>query len=1046
MHMAVEARIDGEHRYVAALMADIVGSTEITEKIGAERGFLLVQDIMRMSWAVIEQFHGHAINLSGDGIFAIFGAPVAVEKASFNACRAAVAICERMKAEGDNHMRQYGVRPQIRIGIAGGEVLVVGKDLRGEIRPTASGSAVNLASRLQNHAPAGGIVCSAQVAADVEGLAIFENLGEHQIKGYVAVQELHRLLRLAGSDPDLPHPPLRRNARFVGRESEFDTVRRWARDRGGPAVCLIEGEAGIGKTRLIDEVLLSLGPGRIALPGNCTADSATRPLFALSEILKAHANWQPGQPRAALQAELAGLAGADDAQIGPLVDVVGGFAAAEAESGRDIALDVRREMIRCIAALAVRADRIIVIEDWHWVDPLTAGVMKQLLEESAAGTHFLITSRPLAGADLVSADIVMCLPLQPLTRDSIALIATSMLDELRIASGLVDLVTKKSEGNPFFATEILRHLAGREHSDLSAAKIGTIQNLVFVRFDRLDAETKETLRLAATIGRSFPFAVLQAAGRSTGANAGALLERAAGLVQPVARDPENSGQFSHVLLRDTIYGSIPSSHRAALHLQVAEAIEKLEKDRLPAVAETLADHYERAGRPREAVAHLHTAAQNAFRIYSLETCDEQLARAFAMIDAAPDAVPGPLVGALLELWARCLDEAGNYAKLIARLQRWMPVLEKYPVDSHFVKCLALKAKAHCHGASFARSLEIADTAIKHAEALGDVQAIAFAKVISMRVLTDSGLRGQEAVDPLFKETRAVAESGADLQLTHLRLYHQVSSLRARGQYRAAKALNDELYALAKTTGDSHMMVIASWSRGLLSLLHNDIADTLPAAEESLKYSIPGTTHWRVAITLQLSAKLRAGQEVPLAAFQAIIDKSNALGDITLRNTNLFNAVLWQFLHGHIRRGWRGLRQLEQFFHNTGSDEGRKLLPILRAEILLNLAGLLPSGRPRPKLALGDMLQVIVLRLRARAEAESLLRGVIDRRDSPEGFFQARANAGLAVLARARREMRAADELFDKSIAIYEAENLLANAERVRRLRGEPIDLARSAAN
>jgi class 3 adenylate cyclase/tetratricopeptide (TPR) repeat protein len=1034
--MEAEKRIDGELRYVAALMADIADSTEITERLGAERSFLLLQEIMSLSWAQIQRMHGHPLNFTGDGMFAVFGAPVAVEQASLIACRAAVAIGDLLERESGRFRQTYGVTPRMRIGIASGEVLVTGLELGGATSISVNGSAVNLASRLQNLAAVGRIACSSQVVTDVGARATFAGLGAHKLKGFVEPQLAHELVALKDELPGSSVALVRVPTLYVGRETELALIGRWIEAGSDTSCLIIEGEAGIGKSRLLTEAIRQIGDVRRPLTGGCTTETVRRPLFPLIEILRQSIGWHPGVHPTATGTAIAAILPDRQASIELLTDLVAGRESRHEDAGDDEALVMREQLMKCIQVLGTRHDLLLTVEDAHWIDPLSAGILGSLIESGIPHFRILMTRRTAPLKDWLNASQIVTLRLGPLSRDDIAKIALDRTHAKGSAdAAFVDLVVDKSEGNPFFATEMLQHFDGQHSGFLKASSIGTIQNLVFARFDPLDGATKEVLRIAASIGRSFPIALLRRVAALSPAEMAAVFDRAQGLIEVRVVDGEDIGQFSHVLWRETIHGSITTTRKCAIHRLIGETMELMEHGNLSPVAETLVYHFELGDLPRKAVLYLGIAARNAHRFYALETCAAQLERAFVLIAQSPGIVEEQDFGPMLKLLVTCYDQLGSFAKLEDALTAHLPRLQRSPNNPLYPECLSMLAVAHCHKGDFRRSLELVNTAIRTAELAGQARAVATAKVVKIRIASDSGLEPLEAVQKLFDETKEVADSLVDMHLTYTRLYYFVFMHQSKGLYAGASKWTRALENLALTTRNRHALVVANWTRGVRYVLSEDMPNALAHFAESRRLAVPGTGHWIVADLGCSVARMHSGEQVPREVFTSVISRCEHFHDLTLRNAALFNLAIWHFYRGKIREGWAQLQLADWKFQETGTAETKLHARFLRAQVLLNIAGLGARSGPTPKLALGDIVKASTLRLSARRQAHRIYANVLREGADLGGFFLGRACLGLAILARANRQTDQAEQYFDQSIAHFDAEDLSHEADRVRKVAG-----------
>lgn len=1018
-------------------MADIAGSTEITERIGAENWLLLIQDVVDLALEAIRDFSGHPLNFTGDGVFALFGAPVAVEHASLNACRAAQAIQQRMAAGAARFEARYGARPSLRIGIAGGEVLVSGINLGNEVKPTATGSTVNLAARLQMLAPPGGVVCSDLVVEDVGRNATWSPLGGQAVKGFADLQAAYLLRGVAEVGPasaEAGPAPLR----LVGRTAALTRGLGWAVDPAAPPLCLIHGAAGIGKTRLASAIVEALAPGRRTLVGRCTPERMALPLAPVTDLLRHWADWRPGDAPEALAARLAQAAGVTTAEVAPLAALVGEVAAtADDDDGlaaADAAVVARQQLMAALRQILAAPDAIAVIEDAHWIDPTSEGVLRELLGAPSPGLHLLVTSRTATLAAGLGPAAAMRLALKPLTAANLGEIADQMLPDRRDRDTLVSLVAEKSEGNPFFATEILKHVVARPGAPLDPARIGNLQHLMFARFDLLDPQIKDLLRMAAVLGRSFPLDLVAAAAGVPTASARRLSHATDGLTEPDPDDPATLARFSHVLFRDMILASIPQGRRAGLHHQAGTAIEAAAGDDAVSRAAILADHFENAGEHERALRHLDVAARDTLRLYALEICDAQLARAFRLIDALDGAVDGALYGALLETWARCLDTVGDFARMASILDSRLPAL-RMAGDSYWLHaCLSFSAKAQDHLANYEVSLRQTDEAIAVAEATGDLAGAAIARVIKIRGLSDSGRGTLEEIRALFDQTREVAETSGDLHLLMVRHYHMISAVRSFGRFAESMRLCDELVGFGRSHGINYMIGAASWQQAVLYVNFEDPEATVRAAETCIDSSVHGTNYRRCGIAAQARGRLFGGQPVAVPVFSGFLAEADRMGDVTLGTANASSLALCQLFTGQVHAGMKTLDSIMRRPAHGGAIEIQRSIRLIKAEVLLSLAGLLDTGRPRPRIKPLDALYALTLRLTARRKAEAILDDLLAGLEphGGRGYYVGRVLCDLALIRRARGDRQGAAEYAERGAALLEAEGAARVAGRYRK--------------
>lgn len=1028
-----DERIHGENRWVAAIMVDLAGSTAMTERLGAERAYALFRDILRQSVTAIEDEGGHFVDSAGDSVFAIFGAPVAIENAALAACRAALGIQTRLAQQAKRFEATYGTVPQSRIGIAGGSVLVAQLQISGPGKINALGTAVNLAARLQTLASPGEIVCSEAINAEVRGYARTEPMGSRAIKGLGTPQEVFRLVALEQGTSTLQGRMARGGGAYVGRDSLCAQLAAWLqRAPADPPALVVTGPPGIGKSRLVQQVLPDLPTDMTPVFVHCTPADETAPLQPVLRLLRAAAETGAAQADKGIAAWLDALLGPDETPLPALQDLVRPDLTSPAVHFPDgagaVAFDLRHQILRAVAAIAARPGLCLIVEDAHWLDPLSREMLALAIDaKGASAPRLLLTSRqPMPMPINPRLGAILTVP--PLAPDETIALCTRLLPEMPEADRdrAARIILEQSEGNPLFAEELTRHFMSTGDIDAlqagSAGDIGLIQGLVFSRFDTLGAVEKAALKQAALIGREIRPAYLGALA-ADGPGAGDILQLAAGhgLVE---KDAAGGWRFSHVLVQGSIANSILDAEAATLHRSAADILIAEGFDPSGSRPARVAHHLEMAGLPGHAAPHHLAAAEPAWRVYALDVCQHHLMAAAAQLGADVNRDNADLAAAVVTRLVRVLDIAGNWTALARVADAHLARLSALPDPRPAIIVLTLRAKAANQAADFANANILIEQAMQAANETGDAAVIAIVQTCKMDIVNDRpDFRPQELLD-LFEQTRAYAETGADPHITQMRQYEIGAFYRQTGDVARAFGAADELIAMGAAHADSRARAFGWWLRASISAMIEDYDATLAEATESLRHSLPGTMDHSTASIFRTGALLMTGDRSVTADYlEEFAEQRRANGDSTVAIIASFYAAVAHFMRGRIRAGIARLTATDDLVRH-GAERGLvQTYLIKKAEFYLTVAGDLPNPVAPDLPGLRDLPAAIGLRLSARRRAAQALSELKTCVATSYGFHTARLDMLEGIMARAAGQKNRAAELIATALAEFERQDL-----------------------
>jgi ABC-type transport system substrate-binding protein/class 3 adenylate cyclase len=637
----------GERRIVSVLVADVVGSTAIGEALGPERSKFLIDEVMRIMAEQVRRYDGTVAQLVGDELLAVFGVPLAHEDDAERALRASLAIQRAIGQYAQEVQAAYGVDLAVRIGVNTGPV-VVGPERDGDDgydRWNALGDTVNVASRFQEIAGGGGVVIGPATKRQVETCFELEEMGAQELRGVSAPLDTFRVMRVLESEPSPPTLPL------VGRDFELTVLERTmdALVEGRGAIVSIMGEPGIGKTRLVWEVRDRYREKVRFVEARGVSYAQSFPYWPIRDLLRewlgVGATTPEARVRLELKAELAHLFGQEEADESyPFFASLVGLTL-EPDAAQSIR-ELNRESIQSrtfevfhdlVCKLAEELPLCLVFEDLHWADEATLELLESLLavtEESAVALCFLYRPEREHGSWRLGERARQHYPhryreieLRPLPSDSSRLLIGNAADG-EIPETVAELLAERSGGNPFFLEEAFRDLVERgvlrrrngawelavseDELSIPAAVQGTLQ----ARLDRLDPETRETLSLAAVIGRTFGLPLLERlVPREQLLRALTELQRL-DLIVEKRRRPTPEYRFRHGLVQEVAYASLVDSKRRRLHRRVGEALEDVYRESPEEAYGLLARHFTEADEAEKAVEYLLKAGDAARAVYA----------------------------------------------------------------------------------------------------------------------------------------------------------------------------------------------------------------------------------------------------------------------------------------------------------------------------------------------------------------------------------------------------------------------------------------------
>ena len=630
------AAIEGERKQVTVLFADVRESMSLAETVDPETWHRIMNEFFELLSAGVHRFEGSVNQYTGDGIMALFGAPIAHEDHAQRACYAALALLDDLAKYSDHLRRMEGLNFSVRLGINSGEVVIgqINEDLRMDY--TAQGHTVGLASRMEQLAAPDKCYVSSNTATLVGDYFELRDLGEFQVKGVSEPTHVYELQGVGRHRTRLDVSRSRGLSRFVGREREMKLVDAAlaATNAGNPRVVGIVAEPGAGKSRLCYEfVQKATRAGISVLTGHCVPHGAMIPFAPVLEVLRAYFGIEDSDSPQAAREKIAGrMLLLDDAMRThlPLVfDFLGvpdperPVPPMDPEPRRRMLYAALRRTLQCSGA---KEPAVMLIEDMHWIDGASLaffGDMIKVLPETCE--MLLMNYRPEFHPPWMDDPCFEQIALEPLGAAAVGEILRDLLGHDPSVQRLARNIERTTSGNPFFVEELVHALveAGGLEGTRGAYRLlkpvediilpPTVHSVLAARIDHLPEQQKMVVQSAAVIGKKFSEAVLQRivrieAHELRGAldalcESGFLYERE---VYPAARYA-----FQHPLTQEVAYRTQLSDKRRALHLTIARTLTELEPEKLDENSALLGHHWESAGELREATTAYRRAAERA---------------------------------------------------------------------------------------------------------------------------------------------------------------------------------------------------------------------------------------------------------------------------------------------------------------------------------------------------------------------------------------------------------------------------------------------------
>jgi class 3 adenylate cyclase/tetratricopeptide (TPR) repeat protein len=873
-----KAALEGERKQVTVLFADVKGSLELLTDRDPEEARKLLDPILELMMEAVHRYEGTVNQVMGDGIMALFGAPLAHEDHAARACYAALRMQEAISQCAEDVLRQEGVRIQIRIGLNSGEVVVrsIGSDLHMDY--TAVGQTTHLAARMEQLAAPGTALLSSETLRLAVGFVQVKPVGLVNVKGLAEPVEVYTLSGPGPARTRFQAAATRGLTPVVGRDAEMEQLRHALvqAGQGHGQVVAVVGEPGVGKSRLFYEFTRSqhVRDWLVLESGSVSYGQAT-PYLPVIDLLKTYFHLEPRDDAPRIQERVTGKTLELDRTLEPmlpaflsLLDVLpqdSAWHALDPRQRRQHTLDgVRRLLLRESQVQPL----VLVFEDVHWIDSETQAVLDGLVEGlPAARVLLLVNYRPEYRHRWGGKTYYTQLRLDALPPETAEEFLHSLLGADPALVPLKQLLIGRTEGNPFFLEESVRTLiethvlvgergAYRLARDVTSVQVApTVQAVLAARIDRLSFEHKRLLQSAAVIGKDVPFPLLRGIADESEADVrrGLSQLQTAEFLYETTLFPDLQYTFKHALTHEVAYGSLLHDRRRGLHARIVEVIETLYPDRLAEQIERLGYHASLAERWEKALTYLRQAGAKAFARSANRESAAYFEQALAALQHLPETretleqaidLRFDLRNSLLplgkfETFFGYLREAEVLARKLDDQRRlgWMSVYM-----CHYFWMTGRSTEARTFG----------ESAHAIAHTLGDRRLTVVASFYLGLACFAAGdylpaedflQKAVQSLDgDLGRERCGLAGFPAVMSRSYLGL-----ALAHRGKFDEGIACAQEGVHLAEGFDHPYSLIVASWSLGSLHAIRGDLEEAGRALERGLALC----RDWKLAVLVPL---------------------------------------------------------------------------------------------------------------------------------------------------------------------------------------------------